>query len=53
VFEVCQMTNPIAFSVISGGSEYDFAPGVAQPATVTLRNGRLACVLASNFHYGD
>jgi hypothetical protein len=47
------MTNPIAFSVIVGGREYDFDPGAAMPATVTLRNGVLGCVLASNFKDGD
>jgi hypothetical protein len=50
---VCQMTNPIALSVIAGGREYDFAPGVAQPATIVWKEGALTCVLASNFHYGD
>ena len=53
VSEVCQMTNPIAFSVMAGGREYDFNPGTAMPATVTVRNRVLDCVLASNFKDGD
>jgi len=50
---VCQMTNPIAFSVVVGGHEYDFAPGVAKPATVTVSKYAVRCVLASNFKQGD
>jgi hypothetical protein len=49
---VCQMTNPIAFSVVAGGREYNFAPG-RQAATVMVSKGALSCVLASNFKYGD
>jgi hypothetical protein len=52
-FQVCQMTSPVAFSVAVGGREYDFAPGAAAPATVTVRAGVLGCVLASNFKDGD
>jgi hypothetical protein len=50
---VCQLANPIAFSVVASGQEYDFHPGVATPATVTVRDGALTCVLASNFKSDD
>jgi hypothetical protein len=48
-FPVCELTSPfvVAVKAADGGVAY-FEPGVGQPATLSLPNGRLGCVLGAN-----
>jgi hypothetical protein len=45
----CMFTSPGVVHVTAGGAEAFYTPGIGRPATVTLANGKLSCVLASHF----
>ena len=49
-YPVCQFTSPGVVVVRAGGTASLFAPGLGEPATVTVRNGDAHCVMAANFH---
>jgi hypothetical protein len=44
-YYACQFTAPIMISVTAGGRTQLFEPGPGRHATVSLRHGRIACVL--------
>ncbi|MGZ3375503.1 MAG: hypothetical protein ACXU8S_02795 [Phenylobacterium sp.] len=44
-YYACQFTAPIIISVTAGGQTQFFEPGPGRHATVSLRRGRIACVL--------
>jgi hypothetical protein len=44
-YYACQFTGPIIISVTSGGRTTLFEPGPGRHATVSLRRGRVACVV--------
>jgi hypothetical protein len=44
-YYVCQFTGPIMIAVATGGRTVPYEPGPGRRATVSLRRGRLACVL--------
>jgi hypothetical protein len=44
-YYACQFTAPIMISVTAGGRTTLFEPGPGRHATVSLRHGRIACVL--------
>lgn len=47
---ICQFTSPITLGVtVPGKPASYFEPGVGHPATVSVRKGAVACVMASNF----
>jgi hypothetical protein len=49
VYSVCQFTGPDTIRVTTAGKAVAFKPGVGQPATVTVRGGRVSCVLGGWF----
>jgi hypothetical protein len=44
-YYACQFTDPIIISVTAAGRTQLFEPGPGRHATVSLRRGRIACVL--------
>jgi hypothetical protein len=48
-YQVCQFTAPAFLSVTAGGRTTAFEPGYGRRATVTLRRGRIACVIGGWF----
>jgi hypothetical protein len=44
-YYACQFTAPIIISVTEGGHTQFFEPGPGRHATVSLRHGRIGCVL--------
>lgn len=48
-FPVCQFTGPVTLRVKTPKGEFFFAPGVGQPATISVPHGVPRCVLASHF----
>jgi hypothetical protein len=49
-YHVCQFSNPGAVTVAVGARRVIFEPPVGRRATVTLRRGRLGCVVAGWFN---
>jgi hypothetical protein len=45
----CMFTSPAVIGVRLNGSDTFYAPGIGQPATVTIQDGKISCVLASHF----
>jgi hypothetical protein len=48
-YQVCQFTEPALLAVSTGGRTVTFEPGYGRRATVSLRDGKLACVLGGWF----
>lgn len=48
-YKRCMFTSPGAIRVQLDGSDTFYEPGTGQPATVSIVDGKLSCVLASNF----
>jgi hypothetical protein len=49
-FAVCQFTGPGELLVRNAkGQEWVFAPGMGQPATISMEGGQAHCVMASKF----
>lgn len=49
-YTVCQFTGPDRLRVTTtAGKVFAFKPGVGHPATVTVRDGRVSCVLGGWF----
>ena len=48
-FPVCQFTSPASLLVRTPRGEFYFAPGIGQPATVSVPPGLPQCVMNSNF----
>ena len=46
---VCQFTSPGDLLIRANGLDWYFRPGPGQPATISLAQGRPACVMASHF----
>ncbi len=50
IYPVCQFTGPDTIRVTTtAGKVFAFKPGVGHPATVTVRDGRVSCVLGGWF----
>lgn len=49
IYPVCQFTSPNALSVKTPKSEWFYAPGPGQPATIAVPHGEARCVMGSNF----
>lgn len=49
VLKVCQFTSPGALTVKTKAGMFYFLPGIGNPATIVIREGRPRCVLASKF----
>jgi hypothetical protein len=47
-FPVCQFSAPFAVHLDRPGSDVYLKPGVAQPITISLPDGKLRCVLGAN-----
>ena len=48
-FPVCQFTSPASLLVKTRRGEFYFAPGIGQPATVSVPHGLPQCVMNSKF----
>jgi len=48
-YQVCQFTAPGLVAVTTGGRTVTFEPGYGRRATVSLRRGRLTCVIGGWF----
>ena len=48
-YPVCQFTSPDALMIRARGREVRYILGPGQPATVSVRRGRPACVMAARF----
>jgi hypothetical protein len=48
-YQRCMFTSPGAIRVRLSGSDTFYEPGTGQPATVSIVDGKLSCVLASHF----
>jgi hypothetical protein len=46
-FPVCQFSGPGRVLVTLAGRTTAYEPGIGKPATVTVRDGRVSCVVAS------
>jgi hypothetical protein len=46
-YPVCQFSAPFVLGLRVGGRPAYFEPGIGRPATVSLRNGRLSCVIGA------
>jgi hypothetical protein len=46
---VCQFSGPARITAASVDRAYTFEPGIGRPATVTIRDGRLSCVIGGWF----
>jgi hypothetical protein len=49
IYRVCQFSSPARLAVTTADKTVFYAPGVAQKATVTVRNGTPSCVLGGWF----
>lgn len=49
-YPVCQFTSPGLVIVEMAGTKTLFAPGLGERATVTVRDGKAHCVMASRFY---
>ena len=49
-FPACNFNAPAAIEVTAGGRRVLFEPGIGRSATVTIRDGRIRCVMATGFH---
>lgn len=50
-YPVCQFSGPAGVAVTTGAGTTFYQPGAAQRVTVTVRDGRPACVMAGWFRY--
>jgi len=52
VYPVCQFTSPKGLKVSAPHGDHYFEVGAGQPATVSVKDGQVRCVLAANFTMG-
>ncbi len=50
-YTVCQFDNPLAISVEAFGQRQLFTPGMGRGAMVTVRDGRIGCVVRRGLNY--
>lgn len=48
-YRVCQFNGPAAVAVTTSSGTTFFKPGVGSPATVTIRDGKVSCVVGGWF----
>ena len=49
VIKVCQFAGPVSLTARTKKGQFYFSTGVAQPATLIIRDGQARCVLGGNF----
>ena len=49
VIRVCQFATPVSITVKTKAGQFYFNPGVGQPATVIIQDGKARCVMGGKF----